>query len=267
MKAIKFFCLAAILSSYFPCISQILTIDSELYRDTTSKKKYGASINLAFSTSKQRKNLLDFTSKLELDRYLKNKYSLIFLCRTDATYNGKTVLQNNGYFQFRYRDQDTRKVSIDPALQGQWNGVQGMEYRFLAAMNVRFRWLEKSKSDLYSGVGVFYELEKWNPLLAGYAFSPGDSTTIIRKLPRLNLTSKFALKVWEGVTLTGMTFVQFPINNHFTTPRWVLDTQFLFHVNKHLSITLSYSHNYDLYRPLPIDAYYYATSTGIRLNY
>ncbi len=267
MKAIKFFCLGAMLSFFLPCISQILTIDSELYRDTTSKKKIGASINLAFSTSKQRKNLLDFTSKLELDRYLKNKYSLIFLCQTDATYNGKAVLQNNGYFQFRYRDQDTRKVSIDPALQGQWNGVQGMEYRFLAAMNVRFRWLEKSKSDLYSGVGVFYELEKWNPLLAGYAFSPGDSTTIIRKLPRLNLTSKFALKVWEGVTFTGMTFVQFPINNNFTTPRWVLDTQFLFLVNKHLSITLSYSHNYDLYRPLPIDVYYYATSTGIRLNY
>ncbi|MFM1893638.1 MAG: hypothetical protein RIQ90_804 [Bacteroidota bacterium] len=246
--------------------AQILTVESELYRDTTSGKKIGATLSLAFSNSKQRKNLLDFSSRGEFDVYFKNRYALIFLGRTDATYNGKTVLQNNGYLQIRYRDQDSRKFSLEPSLQAQWNGIQGMEYRFLTSLNLRMRWLTRPKANLYTGLGTFYEMERWNPLLGGYAFAMGDSSIILRNMFRLNLTSKYTLQLGTFVTWTGMTYVQFPINQHFNTPRWVFDTQFLFKLNKHLSFTINYNHNLDFFRPLPIDPYFYATSSGIRIS-
>lgn len=45
-----------------------------------------------------------------------------------------------------------------------------MEYRGLGGMNLRMRWLEKKRSDLYTSIGVFYENEKWNPNLKSFGY-------------------------------------------------------------------------------------------------
>ena len=247
--------------------AQILTVDRSIKQDTTRDHKYGLALNISFSNNKQRKNLIDFSSRIEFDRFFKNKYLFVFLGKTDVTYNGKTVLQNNGYFQLRFRDNDSRRVSIDLVAQGQWNGIQGMEHRVIAGVHMRNMWFEKKKSDLYTTIGTFYENEQWNPLISGYAFLVGDSSKVYRSMFRLNTTAKFSIKLGKNIDFSGMSYLQFPMNSHFTTPRWVFDSQMQFNVNKNLSFVINYNHNYDLYRPLPIDYYFYSISTGIQLKF
>lgn len=247
-------------------ISQVLNIDREIDSDTLFRR-VRANFNFTFSTDKQKKNLIDFSNISEIDYFLKNKYLFVFLTKTELAFSGLTALENNGFFQLRFRDNDSRKISPDLFLQYQWNGVQGMERRSLLGINARMRWMEKRKSDLYTGLGVFYEAEKWNPFLSAYAFPIGSQGIINRNIFRLNTSAKFAFNISENIDFVGATFVQFPLNSYFLTPRWFFDANLFFTVNKHLEFTIHYDHNLDSYRPLPIENYYYSVSTGINIKF
>lgn len=246
--------------------AQVLNIDREIENDTTFRR-IRASFNFTFSNDKQKRNLLDFANASEVDYFLKNKYLFIFLAQTELSLNGIQALENNGFFQLRFRDNDSRKVAPDIFTQYQWNGVQGMQHRSLLGTNLRFRWLEKRQSDLYTAIGVFYESEKWNPFLSSFAFQADSLNIVNRNLFRLNTSAKFALKISKNIDFAGTTFVQFPINKFFTSPRWFFDSNLFFTVNKHLGFTIHYDHNFDTYRPLPIDEYYYTITTGIQLKF
>ena len=142
-----------------------------------------------------------------------------------------------------------------------------MERRALIGANARMRWLEKKQSDLYTSIGVFYESEKWNPFLNSYAFQKDSLGIVNRNMFRLNTSAKFAFKIAKNIDFAGTTFVQFPLNSNFITPRWFFDSNLYFTVNKHLGFTIHYDHNFDTYRPLPIDDYYYSITTGIQLKF
>ena len=258
-----------VILSFFICTlasSQVLNVDREIEVDTVFKRAR-ASFNFNFANDKQKKNLVDFSNASEVDYFLKNHYFFIFLSKTELALNGLQVLENNGFFQFRFRDNDSRKVAPDIFTQYQWNGVQGMEHRALVGANARFRWLEKRKSDLYTSIGTFYEFEKWNPFLGSYAFAKDSLNIVYRNLVRLNVSAKFALKITKNIDFAGVTFVQFPFNSHFLSPRWFFDSNLFFTVNKFLSFVIHYDHNLDSYRPLPIDSYFYTISTGVNLKF
>jgi len=244
---------------------QVLNIDREIEEDTIFKR-VGAALSFDFSNDKQRRNLVDFSNTSEIDIFLKNKFLFIFLTHTEFTLNGLQMLENNGFFQFRFRDNDFRKISPDFFLQYQWNGILGMQHRALLGSNARFRWLEEKKSDLYTSIGVFYEYEKWNPFTESYAFQADSVGIIVRKLIRLNASAKFAFKIAKNIDLVGSTFIQFPTNEFFLNPRWFFDTNLNFKVNGHIGFIIHYDHNFDNYRPFPIDDFYYTISVGLNLK-
>jgi hypothetical protein len=245
--------------------AQVLNVDREIELDTTFRP-VRASLNFNFSNDKQKGNLIDFSNTSEIDFFLKNKYMFVLLSHTELTLNGLQVLENNGFFQFRFRDNDSRKIAPDFFTQYQWNGIQGMEHRAVAGSNVRINWMENKESDLYTSVGIFYEYERWNPFLSSYAFQTDSLQIINRNLARLNTAVKFAFKITKNIDLAGITFVQFPLNQYFLSPRWFFDSNLNFTVNKYIGFLIHYDHNFDTYRPLPIDSYYYTVSIGINIK-
>ena len=245
--------------------SQILNVDREIKRDTS--KNHAITFDLSFSGAKIKGDLITLKGKLEYDYFFRNNYFIMCLGTIKSLVNGKDIIQNKGYFQMRFRDDDTRKISPDAFFQYQWNGIQGMDYRVLFGGNLRFRWFDKEKNDLYSSIGLFYEKEKWNPLANAYAFDLLDSSIVYRNLFRMNLSSKFAVKLNEFVDFAGLTYLQFPLNQNFLNPRWFFDLSLNISLNKYISFVISYNQNYDTYRALPIDKYFYSTSMGIRLRY
>ncbi len=247
--------------------TQILNIDRENGQDSI-KKNFKGSFIFNFSGDKQRRNVIEFTNTSEMDLFVKKNRVFIFVGQTDLIMNGSSLLENNGFFQLRFRDNDTRKIHPDLFTQYQWNGIQGMEYRGLGGMNLRMRWLEKKRSDLYTSIGVFYENEKWNPNLKSFGYKANMTSldVVYRELVRLNLSAKFALKLGKKIDFSGITFIQFPFNEHFTDPRWFFDSNLNFEVNKNLSFIVHYDHNLDNYRPLPIDNYYYNLTLGFQLK-
>ncbi len=245
--------------------SQVLNIDRENGNDTIFKKFKGSSL-FSFSSDKQKNNLIDFNNTTELDFFDKKERVLVFLEQTEISFAGTKALENNGYFQLRYRDNDTRKLYPDYFTQFQWNGIQGMEYRALGGANLRFRWMEKKKSDLYTTLGFFYEAEKWNPFLSEFSFNSDSLNVVYRNLVRLNFSTKFAIKLAKNIDFTGSSFLQFPINSYFNHPRWFIDCNLYFDINKNFGFNIHYDHNFDTYRPLPIFKYYYNLNLGLQFK-
>ncbi|NDB35001.1 MAG: hypothetical protein EB023_06570, partial [Flavobacteriia bacterium] len=127
----------------FQLKAQVLNVDRSIGGDTVFRRdKF--SINLGFNMDKQRRNLVQLMAQLENDFFFKKKNLIwITLLNTDASFNGKAILENNGYFQMRLRDNDTRRMYPDYYLQYQWNAVWGLQRRALAGCNLRFRFWEK----------------------------------------------------------------------------------------------------------------------------
>lgn len=142
--------------------AQILTVDRENGQDSIPRKQLFA-WNVSFSSDKQKKNLLELTNVAEYDRFFKNDQVLIALVNTDASFNGKAILENNGYFQMRLRDNDKKRVAPDYFVQYQWNGIWGMQNRALAGCNARFKFWDDKTDDLFMSIGAFYEYEKMEP--------------------------------------------------------------------------------------------------------
>lgn len=139
---------------HFYCAkAQILNVDSEL-QDSLSKKRY-LLLSGSFSHDKQKRSINDAKCYAELLQKTKNQYAGIFVGQVNTVLSGREMVQNEGFFQLRYRDLDTRKTSMEAYIQYQWNGLWGMQERKLAGMNVRQKVLDKKYGDFYVGLGGF----------------------------------------------------------------------------------------------------------------
>jgi hypothetical protein len=266
MKSVFKIALINILFSISIIHSQVLNIDRENGQDSV-KRKSQAAFMFSFSSDKQKKNIIDIANTSEFALFFKKQLTTIFLSQVELSMNGPQVIENNGFFQLRFRDNDSRKFYPDFFAQYQWNGILGLEKRGLIGVNGRFNFFEKRESDFYASVGVFSENERWNPSLSSFAFFDSSLVSVSRNLFRLNLSSKFALKINKKIDIAGSTFVQFPFNSNFKNPRWFFDTNIFFKIDDHWNFVIHYDHNFDRYRPLPIDDYYYNFTFGAQIKF
>ena len=263
------FILPLLLFVNFNLNGQVLNIDRENGQDTIPKK-LGATLGLDFSSDKQQKDFVEFSSSTELDFFLKNDQLIVLFGQLDMAFNGDAVIENNGFFMARYRDNDSRRIYPDLFLQYQWNGVLGMQSRALGGANARVKLFEKENIDAYSSVGLFYENELWDAQLSNYTFDSINENLIVdRNLFRLNTHAKFAFEISEKIDFAMTHYIQFPLNeslSNFNQPRWFMNSDLFFEINKNISFNIHYDHTLDYFRALPIDLYYYNLHLGIQLT-
>jgi len=246
--------------------AQIFNVDREVKADSTYQPlSLIAGLNL--SSDKQKKSVFDVSSSVELNKIFPNRYVLIGALRNDAVFNGKEVIQNEGLAHLRFRDQDSRRFSWEGYLQYQWNGAWGMDYRYVAGNNLRMKFLEQRKSDLYLGSGIFYEWEKWNWSGVKEPQQQPNRPIIQRTMFRLNQYLKYAIKLSDQVDFSAISYLQFPLKGHFFQPRWYTDANLFLGLGKKISFIIHWDHILDGNRAVPIDKFYYTFSTGLQLNF
>lgn len=179
---------------------QILNVDRENVDSILSRGYWLVSGSL--TQDKQVKNIQDVNFYSEaLSMVGIQSYGLALICQSDFTISGVERVQNEGFLQLRYRDLDTRIVSADPFVQYQWNGLWGMDSRFLVGCNARVRLFDTKGEDTYAGLGVFYQAESWT----------NSWETIVLNQGRINTSLKTAEKLGEKWDVVDQLYCQFPI--------------------------------------------------------
>jgi hypothetical protein len=260
MKKLLFF----FLFCPFCLFSQVLVIDRELSTDSLNKN-YILSGTFSYNSDKQKNNVTEFNSNFEYDRIFSNNYAFLSVVKNDLTSNGGRLIQNEGFIQFRYRDNDTRKYSPEFFLQYQWNGAWGMQNRFLQGVNLRERWVEKNGFDFITATGIFREVERWNWNGVKENLIPIDAEVIEKDLFRFNTYVKSGFQIAKNIDFSAVTFLQFPLNKDFAKPRWFWDCNLNFNMSKYINFQIHYDHMYDMNRVVPISEYFYSVSTGIQI--
>lgn len=259
------YCVFLILISWSTA-AQVLSIDREIQSDSI-KNKWLHSVDFSLSSDKLKKNLLDVNSRIETTRFFTNDYVLVGSVNNELTLNGNDVLQNEGYVQLRYRDNDKRQWSDESYVQYQWNDALGMEYRQVLGSNLRMRIFDKKSIDLYSGLGVFYEKERWNWSGVDDVVLSTNPNILNRELYRLNHYWKFACALNENLDISAVSYFQFPLNGDFTNMRWYWDLKTNLKISKKTSFVIHYDHTFDKYRLVPIAKFYYSIDFGVQVKW
>ncbi len=250
----------------FFSFAQILNIDREVGLDDSILHKMAFVGSLSISSDKQKNNVLDLSSNIEIDRFFSNNFVLLGIVRNDAVFNAKKAIQNEGQLHLRFRDMDKRKISMEEFVQYQWNGGWGMEYRILGGINLRMKFLEKRKSDLYAALGVFHEWEKWNWNGVKDEYLPVNPKNRFSNKFRFNNYLKYSVKLSDMVDFSAITYVQFPLAGKFFQPRWYVEANLYLAASKHINFVVHWDHIIDRLRVVPIDYFFYSFSTGIQMN-
>ncbi len=248
--------------------AQILNIDSEL-QDSLTKTRY-LLLSGSFSHDKQKRSINDAECYVEMLQKAKNRYAGVFVGQLNTVLSGREIVQNEGFFQLRYRDLDTRKTSMEAYLQYQWNGLWGMQERKLAGMNVRQKVLDKKSGDFYVGLGGFYEMETWNykGVEDTSKYKPGTPPVQQNRL-RANSYIKVAKKLFRNCDVIAESFIQanaFSLANN-PSVRWFLLGRINYNLTEKLQLSVNYDHIYNQSPPVPVKKLYagYAFRFNVKL--
>lgn len=249
----------------FSSIAQVLDADRADDSDTL-QKKLNCIIGINGSADKQKKNLVDGSTVIDLTYLLPKEHLLIFKGNSDFTTNGNEFLQNSGYLHLRYRDNDTRILSTEYFTQYQWNGLLGMKSRNLVGSNLRWMVLDKSyKNDLFLGLGIMYENENWN--YKGVKSIPDYtlySDTSVQKF-RINQYVKCAFVINDNIDFVLTNFIQSDIKD-LLAPRVSTNAAINFQMLKHIGLSINLESMYDFKPVVPIDKFIYSLKMQLNIK-
>jgi hypothetical protein len=245
---------------------QILNIDRNITNDSVHPRRPKGLIGLSFSADKQKKNLIDGSGSADFSFFWPKNIVSVLILRTDLTWNGREVIQNSGFFHFRTRDNDLRKVFPELFSQYQWNGALGMEQRVLAGGNLRWRAIHKKDNDLFVALGVMFEAERWNyrgvkDASVYFGFPPER-----RELLKVNQYIKWGWKISPRLDFVLSNFYQ-ARPTQLLKPRLATQGAFHFSVMKGLGFSAQYESLYDFAPVVPIDKYYYSVKGAINFSF
>ena len=244
--------------------AQVLNMDKVTApTDSIKKWKVTSAAGTDFSSEKK---VFDSDTKIDITRFLKKKHILSTLFSNSFTKTNGKDIQDLGYVHLRYRDNDSRKISPEFFSQFQWDHLRGMQNRYLIGSNLRLMFVESKSLDLYVGIGLMYEWEKWN-------FDGVDSNKlpilhpkyIQTKLVKMNQYVKVSTKLFKTTELTFTNFIQARLNDQFVSPRIADFLQWNIPLTKKISINVNFDCIYDVAPIVPIKHYYYNYTTGFAI--
>lgn len=244
--------------------AQVLNMD-RITAPADSLRKWKVIVMAGTNFSSQN-DIFDLNARVDITRFLKRKHVLMGVFTNSFTsIEGKNV-QNFGYFHLRYRNNDSKKISAEYFLQSQWDDLRGMINRYLAGANLRIRIMDTKTLDIYTGIGLMYEQEKWNyDGVASNKIPLFHPAFIYTNEIKINQYLKISAKLFKTTDLTFTNFIQTRPDKNFTSPRIADFLQWNIPVSKRFSINFNFDSIYDAAPVVPIRYFYYNYSTGFTL--
>ncbi|MCX6205728.1 MAG: DUF481 domain-containing protein [Bacteroidetes bacterium] len=239
---------------------QIINIDKSDTADYNKKAQFNFNFSTGLEVDKQQTTLWDATNTAEM-MLQKNKDLLLFAASYRFTYNGPEDILNAGYFHLRYRSHYKDKFQPEPFLQYQWDNKRGLEMRYLGGANIRYNMWKGDKLEFNAGLGLMYEVERWNYDGVDTNKVILDKTPITNKYIKLNSYVRMDWKPNSNNDIAINVFFQTrPDSFH---PRIAPHIQWNINAGKHVGFSISYSGMYDESPVVPIHNFYFSLSNSI----
>ncbi|MFC1556368.1 hypothetical protein ACFL6I_07090 [candidate division KSB1 bacterium] len=235
--------------------SQILFPESlPVIFDTT--RSFKGSITPDFNMRTQKKLLVEINNTSEVAVKIKNN-SLIISNKFELERYGSETVLSGGYFYVKFKDFTERRYMVEYYSQYQWAEARGLDTKYAFGANLRIKAYKNLKGGLFTGIGSFYEFERW--IFDGVKEEnlPEDTTPVSTKSLKLNYYISFKSPLWNVLYLDLSLYYHSKIKTLFTDPRVASSTEFSYQINDNVSIGIAYQNIYDFKTIVPIDNWYH----------
>jgi hypothetical protein len=247
-----------------PGYAQIINIDKTDTADYIKKTQFNFNFSTGLEVDKQQITLWDATNTAEA-MLQKNKDLFLFAASYRFTYNGPDDILNAGYFHLRYRSHYKDKIQPEPFAQYQWDNKRGLEMRHLGGVNIRYNMWKGDKLEFNAGLGLMYEVERWNYDGVDTNKVIIDKTPITNKYIKLNSYVRMDWKPNSNNDIAINVFFQTRPNSFH--PRIAPHLQWNINAGKHVGFVVSYSGMYDESPVVPIHNFYFSLSNSILVKF
>jgi hypothetical protein len=250
----------------FSSYAQILHYENfAVILDTTKHVKGNVVPSFQFQNLKE--DLIKFENTADFS-LLFGKNAMTIANKVELSRFGEETFESGGYLYIEYRRiQDTLPFALEPYFQAHWNEVRGLDRKYAAGINLRWRVLYKKNSGIFAGIGPFYEFETWD--YRGVPDSeaiPNPANPITRELVRLGSYVSYKQRLADKFLLDFSIYYQDDIQNLFQIPRAGSSSRITYKLTKYLGLTLLYQNMYDPNPVVPIDKLYHNVTFSFSIN-
>lgn len=264
MSSLRQCLFCAVLFFYHSSLAQIINIDKADTADYQQKTKVNINFNTGLEIDKQKSTLYDATNTAEA-MFQKNRELFLLASSYRFTYNGPEDILNAGYLHLRYRHNYKNRIQPESFLQYQWDNKRGLEKRLVTGMNLRYNFWKGDKIDFNTGIGLMYEIERWNFEGVDSNKIPTNTSPITNHFIKINSYIRLDWKPNDHNEIAFNIFFQTKPDRF--DPRIAPHIQWDIRAGKHIGFSIAFSGIYDDAPVVPIDHFYYSLTNSIQLKF
>ena len=250
----------------FSAQSQVLFTESfNVILDSSKHIKGSIMPNFKFQTQKE--NLLEFENLADITLKIK-KNALTFANKIEISRFGSDAFLSGGYLYLEYRRfTESDKLVFEPYAQLHWAEARGMERKYAAGINLRYRILVNDKIGIYAGAGPFYEFERWNYQgVSEEIILPIDTTPITNQFAKLGSYVSCKINATDKLFFDFSAYHQAKFDMLFTSPRLATSSLARIELTRYLGFNVMHQFIYD-YKPImPIRKDFHRIIVGFSVN-
>ena len=261
----KLYLLSLILVS-IPLFSQIIFTESIANTiDSTRTVQGTIAPELNFKTEKE--NFFNFKNNANINFLLNKKKYITIINQMEFSTYGKKLNVSSGYIHTEYRYLVRPAIELYPFAEAVWAPSRGLKIRTAGGLQSRYRIFRTSKVTLSTGIGLFYEYEKWN-----YNGVPNPDPQDMDKIEQQRsikgqVFASFKFNFGEKWNIITSGYTHFRPDSNIKNLRIAYSIDVKHSVTKHFGIWLSYQ-NTILTKPIvPIRKHYTVLTGGVFISF
>lgn len=264
MTFLRYCLLFSLLCPLLPLRAQIIFTESlATVIDTTRSWQGSVAPELNFKTEKE--NFFSFKNNANVSWLLQKKKAITLINQLEITAFGNTVNVSNGFLHMEYRYLVKPRLEVYPFAEVVWSPTRGLLLRVASGMQSRYRLIQSEHFILTSGIGFFYEYEKWN--MDGVPKYIGENITLHQRTLKTRLAIGFKILLSEKWQLTTSSYMHSRLDSNIANPRFAYDLQLKHHITKNFGIWLSYQLIQHTKPIVPIKKMYLVTTGGVFISW
>lgn len=259
----RFFYLFLLLFSMVGRSQIIFTESMATVIDTTRILQGTIAPEFNFKTEKE--NFFQLKNNANISFLIDKKKAITFINQVEMIQSGSQTNVNNGYIHGEYRYLFHKRAEVYPFFESVWSPSRGLLLKLAGGLQSRFRILHTELLTWTTGVGAFWEYEKWNynGVPEPHSFTGEKQQRSIKS----QLYSGFHFRFAEKWRLTASAYLHNRLDSNIVNPRWAMALDLKHNVTEHFGVWLSYQYIYHTRPIVPVKKGYTVFTGGVFLSF
>ena len=233
--------------------------------DTTRSWQGTIAPELNFKTEKQ--DYFSFKNNANVSFLFEQKKAFTIINQLEFATYGNTVNVSNGFVHGEYRYLVRPAVEVYPFVESVWAPSRGLRIRVASGPQSRYRILNANTFWIITGVGIFYEYEKWNYDGVPDGVVYVDEGYKQHHLIKGQLFSSFKLHLTEKWKLIISGYMHTRLDSNIKNPRFAYSVDLKHNVTEHFGVWLSYQAIHHTKPIVPVKKDYIVLTGGVFVSW